>query len=319
VTGPVFIIGFQRSGTTLLRMMLDAHPDLAIPLDTTGLWERYAARLDAYGGLAAPSDVARLVADLLQEERIRLWQLDASAEEIVGLMEGGGYADVVAAFYRAYARSRGKRYWGDKDPGNMTRIHLVNDWFPQARFVHIIRDGRDACLSQLEQDFGHSDLLRCASGWCEEVTWVRRIGAILGPARYLELRYEDLVREPVARLREVCAFLGLTYDPAMLEYHRHVERSIPDAKRHIWPLIDRPPQRENAYRWKGRLSEGSRLCFEKRAGALLRALGYDVLPEPWTGAYLEEVRHILSGAVRALRLRARGRHAGRANGTGPAR
>lgn len=319
MTDPVFIIGFQRSGTTLLRMMLDAHPDVAIPLDTTGLWARYAERLDAYGSLARPSDAAPLVADLLEEERIRLWQLDASVGDVVGLMEGGGYAEVIAAFYRAYARSRGKRYWGDKDPGNMSRIHLINEWFPGARFVHIIRDGRDACLSQLEQDFGHSDLLGCASGWCEEVTWVRRIGAILGPARYMELRYEDLVREPEARLRDVCAFLQLPYSPAMLEYHRHVARSIPDAKRHIWPLIDRPPQRENVDRWKSRLSDGSRLCFEKRAGRLLRALGYEVLPEPWRGAYLEEARYVLRGAMRALRLRARRRHAPRANGGSPSR
>lgn len=317
MTDPVFIIGFQRSGTTLLRVMLDAHPDLAIPLDTTGLWARYASRLDEYNGLLTPSDRARLIGDLLAEERIRLWRLDAGVEDVTALVEGSGFAAVVRAFYVAYARSRGKRFWGDKDPGNMTRLDLVNSWFPSARFVHLVRDGRDACLSQIEQDFGHSDLLRCASGWCEQVTWVRRIGGILGTRRYLEVRYEDLVSAPEARLREICRFLELPYSPAMLEYHRSVDRSIPDAKRHLWPLIDQQPQPGNAFRWKTRLSRPARLCFEKRAGGLLRTLGYEVLPEPWTGGYVEEARHALRRAARAFRKRVRRATRPQANGGGP--
>lgn len=304
---PVFITGFQRSGTTLLRLMLDAHPEIAIPLDTTGLWERYHARLPEYGGLADEASVRGMVRDLLHEERIRLWQVELDEDALVRRAAGRGFAGLLIAFHEAYARARGKRYWGDKDPGNMERLHVIHAWIPDARILHIIRDGRDACLSQLKQSFGYNDLLDCAAGWREQVTWVRRIGSILGPERYREVKYEDLVARPEEELRAICEWLGVAYAPAMLEYHRDLGGSIPDSKRHIWPLIDRPPQADNAQRWKQTLSAGERLCFEKRAGAVLRELGYEVLPEPWSGAYFEEVRHMLRKAGLTSRRLARRR------------
>lgn len=291
---PFFIIGFQRSGTTLLRLMLDSHPDVAIPLDTVGLWARYAGRLDAeFGGLSTDDDLRRLVEALLAEERIRLWDVDLSAERIASSVGEHSFSAVINAFNAAYAAAKGKRRWGSKDPGDMRRIHLIDAWFPQSRFVHILRDGRDACASLVAQDFGPDDLLACADAWREEVWWVRRIGRLLGPARYHELRYEDLVTDPEVVLRPLCAFLYLDFDPAMLAYHSRVSDAVPDEKRHIWPLIDRPPQADNVERWRTRLSRGMRVCFEKRAGDVLDECGYEVLEGRPGGAYATEVKAML--------------------------
>lgn len=313
---PFFIVGFQRSGTTLLRVMLDSHPDVAVPLDVTGLWARYEDRLDAYGDLRREDDLRRLIRDLLDEERIRLWEGGFGEEDVLaelrgdgrGAEEGGGgeagvtYSAVIEAFYRAYAHRRGKSRWGDKDPGNTTRLDRLQRWFPKGRIVHIVRDGRDACLSHLRQTFGFDDLLTCAEGWREQVWWVRKIGAILGPERYHELRYEDLVREPEAELRRICGFLDLEWTPEMLSYHRRTEEAIPASKRHIWPMIGRPPQADQVARWKERMSEATRTCFEKRAGEVLRESGYETLPDP-SGAYGEELRHLLARAWRGIRRR----------------
>ena len=302
---PCFVIGFQRSGTTLLRLMLDNHPEIAIPLDVTGLWARYHARLGRYDHLRAETELRRLVEDLTAEERIRLWGLDLTADEVLRSLSAPGFPGVIDAFYTTYARRKGKRYWADKDPGNMTRLHLVQEWFPDARVIHIIRDGRDACLSLLAQEFGYDDLLPCAAGWREQVWWVRCIGTVLGPERYHEVRYEDLVAEPEARLREISAFLGVEYSPAMLAYPDNVEKSIPASKRHIWPLIDRPPQKDNVGRWKSRMSPAERICFEKRAGDVLRELRYEVLPDSPSGAYVEELRSLLRRLVRGVAARGR--------------
>lgn len=286
---PFFIVGFQRSGTTLLRLMLDNHPDVAIPLDTVGLWARYAARLVDYGNLAEPADRDRLIDDLLQEERIRLWEAELTPEVVRDALEGEDFPAIMAAFHSAYAASRGKKRWGDKDPGNMHRIQVLNAWFPDARFIHIIRDGRDACLSHLKQSFGYGDVLECAVGWQEEVQWVRRMGEILGE-RYLELRYEDLVKEPEPELRRLCTFLGIAYDPQMLKYYERVSRSVPEEKRHIWPLLNKPPQHENLDRWRKEMSAGQRVAFEKRAGGMLRAKGYETYARYPTRGTMEEVR-----------------------------
>jgi hypothetical protein len=299
---PIFIVGFQRSGTTLLRLMLDSHPDIAIPLDTVGMWAGYAERLDRYGDLAREENRRRMVEDVLAEERIRLWNTPLSAKDVLGRWREPGIAGIIRAMHEAYAQAHGKRTWGDKDPGNMNRIDQLNAWFPDARIIHIIRDGRDACLSHLTQDFGYSNVLECALAWREEVQWVGRMGRLLGERRYLELRYEDLIREPERCLREVCTFLDVSFYDSMLRYHERVTAAVPDEKRHIWPLIDQPPVAANAGRWKTVMSNGMRICFEKRAGSVLRDHGYEVLPQA-RGAYAAEVRNLWSVAWNALRHR----------------
>jgi len=118
-----------------------------------------------------------------------------------------GYPGIIDAFYRAYAGAKDKAIWGDKDPGNMLRIPGLLRWFPDARILHIIRDGRDACLSQLKQDFGFNDCLPCAEAWREQVWWVRQLGELLGPEQYLEVRYEDLVADAEGQLKRISRFL----------------------------------------------------------------------------------------------------------------
>lgn len=314
---PFFIVGFQRSGTTLLRLMLDNHPEVAIPLDVGGLWAEYEARQAEFGDLSTEAAARSLIEALLKEERIRLWQVPFTAHGVHAHRTRPGLAGVMEAFYRAYAEAKGKRYWGDKDPGNMTRIDRIHCWFPEAGFLHIIRDGRDACLSHLEQSFGIHDVLDCAHAWREEVEWVRRLGRMLGPARYFELRYEDLVEDPEAELREVCAFLGLRYRPAMLEYHRRVGESVPEEKRHIWPKLDRPPTGENVGRWKRAMSASLRIAFEKRAGRTLRELGYETLPHPPRGGWLAEGRSVARRVVRGLRRRLGDRRSARSASGAP--
>ena len=206
---PFFIVGFQRSGTTLLRMMLDSHPQVAIPLDTTGLWARHEQRMDEFGSLSDVESRRRLIESILSDERIRLWETPLTVDDVIGASRLPGYPGVIEGFHRAYARAKGKSRWGNKDLVNMVHLDSVFRWFPEARIVRIIRDGRDACMSLIKQEFGGDDLLRGAESWREQVWWVRQIGRILGESRYFELSYEDLVKQPERALRPVATFLGI--------------------------------------------------------------------------------------------------------------
>ena len=103
---PFFVVGFQRSGTTLLRMMLDSHPQVAVPFDTVGLWERYHDKLSEYGNLRSETDVRRMISDILQEERIKLWEIPLTVEHVLARRRLDGYPGIVDAFYLAYARDK---------------------------------------------------------------------------------------------------------------------------------------------------------------------------------------------------------------------
>ena len=279
------ILGVSRSGTTLLREMLDRHSRLAIPWESyfiPQLWDRHRAHPDRDAFL---DDVGRL-------ERVASWGL-APADVAAHLPERPTFAEAVQAIYRAYAAARGKDRFGDKTPAYMQRLDLLERAFPTARYVHLIRDGRDAALSfvamKRKPRFNWArprGLLAFAAQWRLEVEAARAFG-LTHP--YLELRYEDLVAEPERRLRDVTDFLGLEYEPAMLEYHRDVDLSI---------LVDHPKLREPPTaarsRWREQMSRKQLERFEAIAGDLLAELGYErAVPSPSRRA------QTLAGAERA--------------------
>ena len=103
------------------------------------------------------------------------------------------YADAIRLVYSCYARSKGKLRYGDKTPRYVRKLELISRVFPEARFVHVIRDGRDVALSLLERDWGPKTIEQAASLWRKRVRAGRRAGAILGRRCYIEVRYEDLV------------------------------------------------------------------------------------------------------------------------------
>src|SRR5262249_21784407 len=141
------------------------------------------------------------------------------------LGDGATVADGIDAIYLAYAERHGKQRWGDKTPMYMQELPLLAELFPHARFVHIVRDGRDASTSFLNMPAGVVPEMwvhpRSAAGfaceWRTQVRAARRLGRRVGH-RYTEVRYEQLATDPEGVLAHVCEFAGIAFEPAMLEY-----------------------------------------------------------------------------------------------------
>lgn len=282
-----FVVGVGRSGTTLLRMMLDAHPELAIPAETHFLPE--LIERDGTGVSTAELVDAVAAARTWGDFGLERAQLAEAAAR-----DGAeGAAGVARAFYRLCAEARGKPRWGDKTPGYVKRMRPIAAALDEARFVHLIRDGRDVALSRLARGMGaEKTIAEVAELWRRRIKRARRQAKRIR-GRYLELRYEDLVAEPEPTLRRVCDLVDLGYDPAMLDYHERAGERLaelgdlaPVAARGARPgaertaahaLTTQPPSGARVGAWRAEMSPADRAAFEAVAGDLLRELDYDLL------------------------------------------
>jgi hypothetical protein len=270
---PVFVVGFQRSGTSLLRAMLDEHPQLALSTDSQFIprfWQN-RARYQSDGRV----DARRLVADVLLLPRVREWGLPESAIAArLDELEDPTLSEALAVVFRAYADTKGKPIWGDKTPGYVLRIPLLGSLFPAARFVHVIRDGRDATISCLRRGVVVHNFARGADLWVQRVGRGRSAGRALGPRRYLEVRYEDLVSDPTTTLTGVCDFLELPFDERMLGYTERALSDLPERVRYRHDNLAKPPT-PGLRDWRTDMSPSDLAVFQAIGGRLLDELGYE--------------------------------------------
>jgi len=282
------LVGVPRSGTTLLRLMLDAHSQLAIPPETG-----FLALADAWTETPpSPAEFVRAVTGF--PEGAPVWpDFALSADDFaraVGALDPFTVADGFRAFYRLYAARWNKPRWGDKTPGYAGRIDAIARLVPEARIVHVIRDGRDVALSLGRQWFSPGpDLDTQARYWRDIVTHTRRLGRDV--PHYLEVRYEALIAGEAEVLREICDFIELPYEPAMqhdpdraagrLREHgaRHDESGrlvlSRDARARQQATTAGPIDPSKVGAWRTYFTAEDAKTFELAAGDVLRDLGYD--------------------------------------------
>ena len=191
-TRPIFIVGCQRSGTTLLRLMLDSHPNISCGPET------------------------RFLADLAQVtsgenwERMRLFGFPKEYWHTK-------FAEMFASIQSDYAASRGKARWADKTPRYAMSLEFINDLYPTSQIVHVIRDGRDVVASHRDR-WGWLAAARAVEKWPRYITAARAVGKTLPPDRYMEVRYEELVSDTEKTLRGLLDWLGEPWDEAVLAH-----------------------------------------------------------------------------------------------------
>jgi len=295
--------------------MLDRHPDLAVSLlgqFPVALWPRRNRYL-----VNERFDLSRLAQDLVASGPFKEVGPDPGwLRDRLSGTEPLSYAQAMRRVFALYAEARGKSRYGHKSPGLVRHLDFLAGLFDEARFVHIIRDGRDVALSLLDRPWGPVRIAEGARYWATRVDRGMSSGRKLGPSRYLEVRYEDLVADPEAALNGICRFIELDYRPEMLTYHQRGIDWMPLQLRVQHTHLLEPP-RVGIRDWRKDMAGKDVAMFEAVAGDTLKALGYERRFDPIPTSVAMRVA-VEEGRTRARWLAQRARRLARRVGNPPA-
>jgi hypothetical protein len=260
----LFVTGFPRSGTTWTNSIF-LHCFKCGFANEIQFLLQFHKRLDSYGDLQIESNMDRLVSDLLADEYFKIlrksYRIEISKSELLGRVDGNTYADLVHAVFQTVAAHLGKEIVGGKCPSLGWNLDAVYAMFPNAKVVHVVRDGRDCALSHYRMAWGFRNAYVAARHWLDYMQRTRATGERVGPGQYMEFRYEDLLRDPGRVLARLEQFILGREDASI--------RTCALAK------IGDNGLSGNFNKWKSEMSPREQGIFESEAGSMLERLGYE--------------------------------------------
>ncbi len=247
----VFVVGARRSGTYWLQRILASHPRVSgVPSETYLFAEGVAPLLSRLHGGARSSP-----------------QVGVVYAERAAVIDGvRGLCDSVLGPYL----QPGARLLVERTPDHVRHMRLISELYPGARFIHIIRDGRDVARSLLAKSWGPDSVEAAASEWRDSVRAGRAQAP--SPARYRELRYEDLLARPDASIRSLFDWLGLGVDDAV------IDQALGEARTALSVDATRPATESE--KWRQVFGPRELAAFERAAGDLRAELGYEPASAP---------------------------------------
>jgi len=268
-----FVVGNDRSGTTMLRLMLDRSAEAAVPPESMFLIDTAAARRS--GNLTDAAEAARLLERIWEHPRVRGWGLTGPPPSVpAGLSHGEVYRFAVEAPFRAYASLAGKSRWGDKTPAYLHHVDALLAVWPDARVIVLVRDGRDVALSIMGLPFGPNNVWAAARSWAAGIRRGQEAER-RHPGQVLRLRYEDLVSDPKRELERACEFLGLAFTEEMLAIERTDAGKLAKGQEgwftNVWAGINTSA----VGKWRRQMTPAQQAVFAAVASDELRALGYE--------------------------------------------
>lgn len=253
----IFIIGAPRSGTTFLAGLL-SHTEYGEPIETHFI-TKYYALLDKYGDLSHKKNFAALIGDIGSERPIMQWGRPLDSEYLYERTQPAfSFADIVNEIMALRSKpGLNPHAWGDKTPHYIGNLNILMELFPAAKFVHIVRDGRDVCLSLLEKEWGPNNVYMCAEYWKRLNSQDHLIEELRRDNRLRSIKYEELVTRPKPLVTELYEFLGAELDDETIETLCHNIMS------------------KNFDKWKTKMTERQKSVFQSVAGEKLAQFGYE--------------------------------------------
>jgi hypothetical protein len=268
---PFFIVGAGRSGTTLLRLIVAGHSRLHIPPETWFL--RPLVRDFPLTGVLTQPQVERAIETMVQHERWPDLGMDGDhVRRQAAVLAQPTLVGLIDLVYRHLLNATGKQRLGDKTPHYFAIVPELATLYPRAKFIYLIRDGRDVAISWF--DAGWQRYYEPGFEWPPAMAALRRDAAAYA-GQVLEVHYEDLVRQPEDIARQICGFLGETFEPAMLDWQGRTEL-VASRDRHLHGRLQQPLSGDAVAVWRRRLSAVDCFAVEACLHRELTLGGYDL-------------------------------------------
>lgn len=275
---PIFIVGTERSGSNLLRLILDSHSRISVPHPPHIF--RYFATLEAeYRDLSDRHNLRRLAQDVIKliEWQIHPWEYIPDPDLIVSLSKPRDLMGVFGAVYEWHKQNAGKDRWGCKSTFMIDHVDRILARFPNAKFIWLIRDPRDVAASSHESVFNPCHPYFTALLWCQQQYVGLDYEQRLPKTNWTRLHYETLIESPEQTLRKLCKFLEENFEPQMLCFWETPAARLSACLSQSWANTASPILRHNAGKYRNVLSEREIRLVEDLVRHPMGKLGY--IPE----------------------------------------
>lgn len=273
---PIFMIGTQRSGSNMLRLMLNQLPDIAAP-HPPHILHRMMPLVPAYGDLQRERNFMTLVDDVcrLVELNPVPWEgVTLDRKLVAAACRERSLIAVFGAVYQALADSQGASTWLCKSMQNTLFLPEIEAYFPDAKYIYLYRDGRDVAVSFRKAVVGEKHFYHIAKEWAETQRLALKHRERVPPERFISVSYENLTAQPEPLMRRLCAFLDAPYDRSMLDFYATDEAKRAADSSTLWSNVVKPVIANNTRKFIREASKEDVSVFESVAGDVLDALGY---------------------------------------------
>jgi Sulfotransferase family len=272
---PIFIIGTERSGSNLLRLILNAHSEIAVPhpphvMSYFGPLEKY------YGDLSCESNFRRLIRDVITHLRshIHPWEVEIDEDTLVRAASPRDLFGIYAALYEQFMKATGKRYWGCKSTFMIHYVKRILASYPEAKLIWLIRDPRDVALSSQVSVFNPYHPYYTARLWAKQQELGLQLEATCRPANLLRVHYEALISNPQETVERICRFIGVPFEQTMLRFFETREARTSASLAQDWRNTAVPILSNNANKFLSRMPAEDIAIIEAVAGETMEKLNY---------------------------------------------
>ena len=274
---PIFMIGTQRSGSNLLRLMLNQLPDIVAP-HPPHILHRMMPIMPSYGDLHSDNNFAALVDDvcrMVELNPVPWTDVTFDRKKVAADCRERSLVAVFGAVYQVLSDTRGTKTWLCKSMQNTLFLPQIEAYYASAKYIYLFRDGRDVALSFRKAVVGEKHFYHIAREWADSQRLALAHRAIVAAERFIGVSYEELTAQPEPTMQRLCTFLGAQYHPSMLEYHTSDEAKRAADASALWGNVVKPIMTDNTRKFLREASPDDVSIFESVAGDVLDALGYD--------------------------------------------